>query len=158
MSEFTKEQKQPFLKNGKLVEKAFADLFNDPKFSTPTEDQLEHWDIKFETKIDVKGLKKITRSNDETNEHIHWLEIKGITSKPGWCYGDANFFVFELKSYWIVVSKEDIQKFIKDNVIKEFTEKPNLYKLYRRQGRLDVLTMVTSYDLCYISSTIIKKI
>ena len=155
--EFTNDQKKPFLSKGKIVEKEFSKLFNDPKFSTSTEDQLEHWDIKIETKIDVKGLKKINRSNDEVNEHIHWLEIKGIIGKNGWCYGDAEYFCFELKSYWVVVAKEDIQNFIKDNVIKEYTEKPTLYKLYQRQGRKDVLTMVTSYDLCYISSYMHKK-
>lgn len=153
MSGFTNEQKQPFLNKGRLVEQAFAQLLDNPKFASSAEDQLEHWDVKF----DVKGLKKIKRNDSETNEHIHWLEIKGITGKPGWAYGEAEFFVFELQKYWVVVSRQDLQDFIAENIIKEFTQQPTLYKLYRRQGRLDIITMVTSYDLCFISSAILKK-
>ena len=153
MSGFTNEQKQPFLNKGRLVEQAFAQLLDNPKFASSTEDQLEHWDVKF----DVKGLKKVKRSDSETNEHIHWIEVKGITGKPGWAYGEAEFFVFELQKYWVVVSKQDLQGFIAENIIKEFTQQPTLYKLYRRQGRLDIITMVTSYDLCFISSAILKK-
>lgn len=153
MSEFTNEQKQPFLRGGRLVERAFAELLDNPKFSSSEEDQLEHWDVKF----DVKGLKKVKRSDSETNEHIHWVEIKGITGMPGWAYGEADFFAFELAKYWVVVAKQDLQDLIKDNVVKEYTQQPTLYKLYNRQGRQDIITMVTSYDLCYISSAIIKK-
>lgn len=157
MSEFTNEQKQPFLKNGRLAERAFANLLDNPKFSSSQEDQLEHWDVKFETKIDVKGLKKIKRSDLEVNEHIHWLEIKNVQGKPGSCYGEADFLAFELKFYWIIVSKENLQNFISKNIKKEWVTEPTLYKLYQRTGRKDVLTLVTSYDLCYISSNIIKK-
>ena len=153
MSEFTNEQKQPFLRGGRLVERAFAELLDNPKFSSPTEDQLEHWDVKF----DVKGLKKVKRSDSETNEHIHWVEIRGITGMPGWAYGEADFFAFELTKYWVVVAKQDLQDLIKDNVVKEYTQQPTLYKLYNRQGRQDIITMVTSYDLCHISSAMIKK-
>lgn len=158
MSEFTNEKKQPFLKKGKLVEEQFSRLLNNPKKSTSTEDQLEHWDLSFTTKIDVKGLKKLRRSDEDTNENIHWLEIHGITGEAGWCYGEADFFAFELNKYWIVVEKNDLHNFIKENVVKEFVnDKPTLYKLYRREGRKDILTLVTSYDLCYISYAIIKK-
>jgi hypothetical protein len=157
MSEFTNEQKQPFLNKGRLIEQAFAQLLDNPKFASPTEDQLEHWDVKFETKIDVKGLKKIKRSDSEVNENIHWLEIKNVQGKPGSCYGEADFLAFELKQYWIIVSKLELQSFISKNIKKEWVEKPELYKLYQRTGRKDVLTLVTSYDLCYISSNIIKK-
>jgi hypothetical protein len=153
MSEFTNEQKQPFLRGGRLVERAFASLLDNPQFSSSKEDQIEHWDVKF----DVKGLKRVKRSDSETNEHIHWLEIKGITGHDGWCYGEADFFAFELTKYWIIVAKQDLQDFIKENVVKEFAQQPTLYKLYRRQGRQDIITMVTSYDLCFISSAILKK-
>jgi hypothetical protein len=153
MSEFTNEQKQPFLREGRLAERAFANLLDNPKFSSSQEDQLEHWDVKF----DVKGLKKVKRSDSETNEHIHWVEILGITGHNGWAYGEADFFAFELQKYWVIVAKQDLQSFISENVVKEFTHQPTLYKLYRRQGRQDIITMVTSYDLCFISSAILKK-
>lgn len=157
MAEFTNDKKQPFLKNGKMVEKAFSDLFDNVSFPTKEEDMMEHWDLQITTKVDVKGLKKVKRENDEVNEHIHWIEVKGISGESGWAYGLADYFAFELTKYWIVVSKEKLQDFIKNNVTKEWVLKPELYKLYQRKDRKDVLTMVTSYDLCYISDCIIKK-
>jgi hypothetical protein len=154
MYDFDKNKKSNFLKNGKLVEKFFSQHLNNPKFSSKSEDLLEHWDVKF----DVKGLKKVKRSDDNVNENIHWLEIKGITGELGWVYGESDFFVFELEKYWVVVEKNDLQNFITENIIKEYYTAPEMYKLYRRNGRKDVITLVSSYDLCYISSAIIKKI
>ena len=75
----------------------------------------------------------------------------------GWVYGKADFFSFEIQNYWVVVAKQDLQSFIAENIVKEYTTYPTLYKLYNRKGREDIITMVTSYDLCYISSAIIKK-
>jgi hypothetical protein len=152
MSVFSYDKKKQFLNNGRIAEEAFAQILHDPKYSSNKEDQIEHWDVK----IDVKGMKKISRYDNDKNQHIHWLEIKGITGHNGWVYGEANFFAFEVESYWIVVSKPSLQKFIKDNINKEYRNK-EMYYLYQRSGRKDVLTIVSSYDLCYISCGIIKK-
>lgn len=151
---FNNSQKEVFLKNGKLTEKLFAKLFNDPIFSNSTEDQLEHWDVKF----DVKGLKKIRRIDDNVNENLHYIEIKGITGKDGWAYGSADFFAFELIKYWVFVYKKDLQLFISNNIIKEYCDSPQLYKLYQRRGRKDVLTLITLADLIYIGMAIEPKI
>lgn len=153
----TNFNKPAFLQHGKLAEHAFADIFSQPSFSNLRQDQMEHWDVMFQTKVDVKGLKRVRRHNGEFDEHIHWLELKGITGHLGWVYGDADFFAFELNHYWIVVSKTSLHNFIKDNISKEICAAPTLYKLYNRYGRLDLLTLVTSYDLCSISSAIVRK-
>ena len=153
----TQNEKLIFLKKGKEVEKQFSDLFKNTSSTEEKQDIKGHVDIKVSVGVDVKGLKKINRSDQETNEHIHWIEIKGITGHNGWAYGEADFFAFEIKDYWIVVSKEDLQIFIKENIKKERVLKPGLYKLYQRKDRKDLITLVTSYDLCYISTLQIKK-
>jgi hypothetical protein len=132
-------------------------LFSEALPSTEEEDIKSHVDLKITASVDVKGLKKVKREHSEVNEHLHWIEIKNVRGEPGWAYGEAEFFAFEIKDYWIVVAKKDLQEFISNNVKKEVSEKPALYKLYRRQGRKDYITQVTSYDLLYIATRQIKK-
>lgn len=147
-----------FLIKGKEKEKLFAELFSNYSISEKGQDIMEHWDVKIgNIKIDVKGLKRIKRDHSEVNENIHWVEIKGITGKLGWLYGMADYFAFETIKYWIIVKKESLQDYIKTNTIKEFTEYPTLNKLYNRKGRKDVITLVSTLDLFYISDSIIKK-
>ena len=57
------------------------------------------------------------------------------------------------------LSKEDLQKLVKDKVQKEWvsSSKECLYKLYRRKGRKDTVTMVHNMDLVEISYKIINK-
>ncbi len=160
MGAISENDKLAFLKKGKEAEMEFAKLFSDAVPTTESEDIYDHIDIKINASVDIKKMKKTKRSDAEVNEYIHWIEIKGITGHDGWAYGEADFFSFELKDYWIVVSKEDLIKFISENIKKEWVKTPGdaLYKLYRREGRQDIITLVTSFDLCYISTRIIKKI
>jgi hypothetical protein len=147
-----------FLKKGKSAEQEFAKLFNDTENATQQEDIHEHWDIKINYKVDVKGLRKISRGDSDVNENIHWIELKNVNSKLGWLYGSGpDYFAFELKKYWIIVEKFVLQQFVAKNVVKEYTEKPELLKLYNRAGRKDCLTMVSSYDLIYIAECMIPK-
>lgn len=147
-----------FLKRGREVEAEFAKLFNEANPTSKEEDIKRHIDLKITVGVDVKGLKKIKRSDQEVNEHVHWVELFGITGQKGWLYGDADFFSFETIDYWIVVAKEDLQKFIADKCRdKVHVNSPELYKLYKRKDRKDLITLITSYDLCYICTSQIKK-
>jgi hypothetical protein len=64
---------------------------------------------------------------------------------------------FEITDYWIVVAKDDLQELIKNTVVKEQVYTPTLYKMYRRRDRKDIITLVKTIDLMYISSSVIKK-
>jgi hypothetical protein len=154
----TEKEKIVFLKRGKKTEEQFASLFKNAIETNKEENTKDHVDLNISVGIDVKGLKKINRSDEETNEHIHWIELFGITGLKGWLYGKAEFFAFELKNYWVVVAKEDLQKFIAEKCKNKIhVDKPELYKLYQRKGRKDLITLVTSYDLLYICTSQIKK-
>lgn len=147
-----------FLKEGKEKETLFAKLFGTYALSNKTQDMIEHWDVKIgNVKIDVKGLKKVSRSDDSVNENIHWIEIKGITGHLGWLYGNADYFAFETVKYWVIVKKETLQDYIKTNTLKEWVERPTINKLYTRKGRQDIITLVSTLDLFYISDSVIKK-
>lgn len=149
-----------FLKQGKIKEKEFADLFKKIKFASPEQDITEHWDIEIGLKIDVKGLHKDSRSDNEFNENIHWVELLNVNGKIGWLYSEyTDYFAFETTDYWIIVEKHKLQSMIKEKVSKEYVEYSNdaLYKLYRRSGRKDTITKVKTMDLIFISDTMIKK-
>ena len=146
-----------FLSKGKETEKAFSKILSNVKFSSETEDITEHWDLSTNLKIDVKGLKKRNRSDDSVDERIHWVEIKNVNGNVGWLYGDADYFAFELHNYWIIVDKIDLQDLVKSQVKKEYAKIPMLNKLYSREGRKDVMTLISTFDLINIATAYIKK-
>jgi hypothetical protein len=148
-----------FLNDGKKIEKEFGELFKDVVFSTKQQDINEHWDLKISFKYDVKSVKKISRDDDYPNENYHFLEIKNVNGKLGWLYSEADFFAFETFNYFIIVKKEKLQEFVKDNVKKIMVNSPDkaLYCLYQRNNRKDIITMVNSLDLMYIADETIKK-
>lgn len=146
-----------FLKKGKETEAEFAKLFKNYKASSDSQDIKEHWDLEITHKIDVKGLKKVKRSDDSVNENFHWIEIKNVLGKPGWLYGQADFFAFELCNFWVIVPKETLQNRISSKTVKTYFEEPTVYGLYQRAGRKDVMTIIPSYDLCSLSVAMIEK-
>lgn len=112
------------------------------------------------TTIDVKGLKKLSRHDFEPTEHFHYVEIKNVNGDKGWIFGKADFIVFETLDFWIFVRRTRLVKYIRQTV--DFTEKTyrassSHRKLYSRKGRKDLITLVKTIDLCYLSEKIIKK-
>jgi len=155
----TQSEKLVFLKKGKVIEENFMKLFKDAASATEDEDIKNHVDIKVHVGIDVKGLKKVNRSDQETNENYHWIEIRGVKD-DGWLYvGGADCFAFETIDYWIVVEKEDLKNLVKKKTKKERVYKPEdaLYKLYGRQNRNDLLTRVKTIDLMSIATVVLNK-
>lgn len=146
-----------FYTNGKNKEIEFSQLVKSNEFATKLQDINEHWDVKWEgKKVDVKSLKKINRNDTAPNQNWHWIEIQNVNGGKGWLFGDADCFAFELVNYWVLVNKENLKNFVKQFVIKEYANKVP-YKLYRRKNRKDIMTLINSFDLCYLSEKIIKK-
>ena len=146
----------------KHKETEFADLFPKEYIRYPSKEQdmFEHWDIEVQgIKFDVKALKKINRRDSDTTNLFNFLEIKNVRGNTGWAYGDADAFAFETQNKWILVYKKDIQSLISEKVQKEWVKKSSecLYKLYRRAGRKDCITMVHNMDLVERSFKILSK-
>lgn len=150
-----------YLKDFKIIEEKFAEFikkYGETSSSTRTEDINEHWDVKLDIKFDVKALKKVRRSDEHPDENIHWVELRNVNGDKGWLYGDADYFVFETDDYWLVVEKENLQKFISEKCKEKIkTEEPALYKFYTRKDRKDVVTLVKTIDLIFISEKMVKK-
>tara|TARA_R100001509_G_scaffold22395_2_gene11755 strand:+ start:1701 stop:2183 length:483 start_codon:yes stop_codon:yes gene_type:complete len=145
------------LRIGKLKEDQLKKLFDKTGWATREQDIFEHWDFSIHLKIDVKGMKKTNRYDESTNENIHWLEIKNVNGEEGWLYGEADYFAFETELYWIIVEKVVLQEWVAKNIQKEWVDTPTKYKLYRRRTGQDIITLVSTHDLYFLSETVIRK-
>jgi len=99
----------------KGVERKFAksiETLGKINFSTKEQDIHEHWDVSITMQIDVKAMKKKHRSEDKTNENIHYVELKNVLGNPGWLYGEAHYFAFETQDYWKNVPQKNGLKFL----------------------------------------------
>ena len=147
-----------YLVKGKEKEILFSELFSSYTLSDRNTDIIKHYDVTIgNVRIDVKGMKKINRHYKDVNENIHWIEIKGVTGHLGWLYGEADYFAFETIDYWVLVSKGKLQDFIKTRTIKEWVKEKELYKLYSREGRKDIITLIKTIDLCSIADSLVTK-
>jgi hypothetical protein len=144
---------------GQRAEHQFAQLLNNPKFSTPEQDMKEHWDVESDGKrYDVKAMKKWSRKNAEPTDRMHFVETRNVHGKLGWLYGEADYIVSETRRYWIVVNRRSLMAFIEGATEKkERSDEPAVYKLYQRTGRQDEMTVVPTVDLLAISEATIKK-
>ena len=146
---------------GQTAEERFAGLLEGSRRATTQEDMKEHWDVMSATgmKFDVKAMKKWKRSDPEPTDRIHFVELRNVNGELGWLYGEADYIAFETRSHWIVVPRKKLVYFIEG--ITENSEqalKPTVYKLYQRNGRKDLMTVIPTMDLLAISEVIINKI
>lgn len=151
-----------FLSDGKLKEKEFVDLVGKPEhkiiYPTTEQDINEHWDVQIDdVRFDIKGMKKISRSDANVNPDIHWVEIENVHGKPGWLYGMADYISFETDDCWLIVKRDNLINMVESKLMMVITDEPEVYKMYRRRGRYDVLTMVPTEDLRKIKTKEIKK-
>lgn len=142
---------------------ALAGQFGDVSFSTVDQDINEHWDVKLVNKgktilTDVKAMKKRNRYDNNVDDSIHYVELYNVSGKKGWLYGKADCFAFETLDSYVVVDKQPLQDFIADRCKdKIYCEEPELYKLYRRKERKDMMVMVETSELIKIAKRIIPK-
>lgn len=144
---------------GQRAEQRFAQLLHNPQFSTPDQDMKEHWDVEsYGKKYDVKAMKKWKRADAEATDRMHFVELRNVHGDLGWLYGEADYIVFETRRYWLVVNRRFLMAFIEGATEKnERSAKPEVYKLYQRTGRKDLMTVVPTVDLLAISEATIKK-
>lgn len=151
-----------FVRKFKKVEDKFIEAireFGSIERPTVEEDMTQHWDVKLGIKFDVKAVKKINRWDDKPDENFHWVELYNVNGAWGWLYGEADYFAFETDDYWVIVGKTNLQDFIGDKCKdKVKTIEKELYKIYTRPGRKDMVVLVKTIDLIAISELMIKKI
>jgi hypothetical protein len=149
------------LEIGQTAEQRFAELLEGSRRATTQEDMHEHWDVMSETgmKFDVKAMKKWKRSDPEPTDRIHYVELRNVRGELGWLYGQADYIAFETRAHWIVVPRKKLVYFVEGvTENNERSDKPAVYKLYQREGRKDLMTVIPTMDLLAISEVIINKL
>ena len=121
-------------------------------------EQYKHIDfvvfINREITIDVKGPKKISRSQSTLNDDFIWVEFINVRGDKGWLYGQNDLIAFYRASNnsFYVVRTQDLAKLC-ENICddrKVFYSSDALYHRYTRAGRKDVISMIKFEDLLKI--------
>jgi hypothetical protein len=79
------------------------------------------------------------------------VEIHGVRpNDTGWLFGKANLIAFEKQNSFILVKRLDLLALVNKKVnfvAKVHDPQEALYKIYRRDGRKDKLTLLTASDI-----------
>mgnify|MGYP003151286437 CR=1 FL=1 len=143
-----------FIHKGTLDEERFAQRhLSNIKWSNNYQNMHEHWDmeggLKGKTlKFDVKGMKKINRRDDSTQDKFTWIEGTNVKGNPGWLKGRADYIVFERNEYWLLVNREELWDFVQEKLKKNsYAEGKKPYHVYQRWGKKDKITLVPFTDI-----------
>ena len=137
-----------------LSEKRFQDLCLKKGFqikkSSNDEDIHEHWDFKVNNSlVDVKGLKKTSRSDNDFNHDETWIEFQNVRGNKGWIKGKADFIAFERMDYFLITRRIDLLEWCRSKIKDLYlVSQPNqaLYRLYQRKGRKDIISIIKIKD------------
>ena len=127
----------------------FASLFETFKEATKEENIYKHIDLTVDgMKVDVKGMKRVNRWDDKFNPTIHWIEFQNVHGNKGWIYGEADYIAFEQPNEFIMIERETLLQWCREKITdRKLKPKKELYKLYNRPGRKDVISLVLVEDL-----------
>jgi hypothetical protein len=102
-------------------------------------------------KVEVKGIKRIGRSDANPQEELVWIELHGVRiHDAGWLFGKADLIAFQLDAAFRIVKRLDLVALVCkmiDYKGQVNSPKDALYKTYSRAGRSDILTMIRYEDL-----------
>lgn len=139
---------------GQAVESDFSKLLKkrDPDFKKASRsDQFKHIDYHtFFGTIDVKAMKKLSRSANNTQEDLIWLEFKNVQGKVGWLCGNTDVIAFERKDDFVLVNRGALLDWAeqKCDLNRRVSYSGDaLYKGYQRKGRKDLISIVKMRDI-----------
>ena len=118
--------------------------------------------------FDVKETKKINRSDEKVSYDYIIIELQGITGYPGSLFGKQEFFIFEHKDSWLVIRRQGIIDFLKENMdisrdglknpitkVRGLKVKP--FEMYQRPRKQDVFVYIPTEDLRSFATFEIEK-
>ena len=118
--------------------------------SDKSSDMYEHWDFKVNNSlVDVKGLKKVSRSDRNFSHDKTWVEFQNVRGSDGWLKCCSDFIAFEQVDHFLVVSREDLLNYCLDSVRQETVHISSeaFYKMYSRKGRRDVISLISLNEM-----------
>lgn len=131
--------------------------------ANPYENKILHWDRKlhksqYHYTVDIKGMKKINRSDDYPDDCMLLVEYVGGEGYPGWLQGKADYIAFQVKEGFIFVDRK-ILRAHSVKTVKWFSKPqpspPNnkeKHIVYRRPGRKDLFVYLTKEEIRNLSS------
>lgn len=151
-SQYVKE-----IKYGKDSEKRFIEFMQsngcEVTKSSTHDDIYSHFDYYVKKgnhtyKFEVKGKKKNRRSDQKQSDDITWIELKGITGHNGWVFGQSDYIAFEHNNGFLLVKREKVVEIVFKKLIQNgFKEGRDMYQLYNRNGRDDLIVKIKMSDL-----------
>ena len=95
--------------------------------------------------VDVKAMKKTSRSASSAQDQYVWIEFKNVQGNKGWLYGKADIIAFELENTFALVNRERLADWCEKNVDMTKTVKSPaeaIKKVYTRKGRKDQISLI----------------
>lgn len=150
---------------GQKVEKEFTRLLKtrDPNYRKANrEDQFRHIDYftSFGT-IDVKAKKRISRSDENEQDELLWVEFQNVQGREGWLRSSVDVIAFERDYDFVLIRRNYLLGMcqVKCDLSKKVTNsKDALYKGYQREGRKDLISIIKMSDVLDLPHQIWKKI
>ena len=110
--------------------------------------------------VQVKALKKISRSDNQLTDEIVWIEFVNVKGYSGWIYGTFDIIAFERVNDFIIVDRLDLielcERLVNFNET-VYSSAKAVYKIYTRQGRRDKISLIKMKDIESLSNTIWMK-
>lgn len=148
------------LEVGQTAEETFVKIATERgweiKIASSTENIDDHFDYRIKKghevyKVEVKGKKRIDRSDARAQEELVWIELHGVRiHDAGWLFGKADLIAFQMNTSFRIVKRLDLVSLVCkliDYKSKANSPKDALYKAYSRAGRSDILTLLRHEDL-----------
>lgn len=113
---------------------------------------LTHYDEEYGMRllsIDAKALKRIKRSDANTNDQYAWVEWNNVTGKDGWLLNGADLIAFERAETVIIVNRKQLLEWCKAKVSCKYVSSSSdaLYNKYSRKGRNDIISLIDLDDI-----------
>ncbi len=148
--------------SGRMAEVKFFHIFKytiDEKvrWATKKENIYKKYDVV--SSLEKFGNMDVKAEKDALDHGTIWIEYQNGDGHPGWIYGEAKYIVFDFYSNFIFVDREYLLQrtnnltqgsvYIGDQepFNKYVYKSQALYKPYRRNGRLDILTKIKTDDI-----------
>lgn len=166
------ETVKKFYLSGRLDEDFVMDavkhtLGGEVERSSKQEDTEKHVDFWWDSPrkgrigIDVKGLNKNKRGDNQYDDSIHWLELQNVKGKDGWLRGEAEYIAFRTNSNIIFVNREKLLDFATEAIKNKdvvYDTPRECYVPYKRLkwGRDDLSLKALTSDLLKLADFTIE--
>lgn len=112
-----------------------------------------------EVSFDVKAMKKSSRHDSRVRNDIVWVEYQNVSGNDGWLKGKADFIAFERENDYVLVRRKELLEYCDERIEKVIVHESSqaLYKLYSRDGRKDVISMIRMDDVLYKLKSVIWR-